>query len=212
MTKAVFITGTDTGVGKTIVIAWLTIQWGAEYWKPIQSGMSTSDSGGEGTDSQWVSRLSGCRVHPEAVLLQAPLPPHESARLKGSCIELPRLQTPSAGRLVIEGAGGLLNPINNTACMADLITQLATPLIIVARSGLGTINHTRLTVEAARHRGLTVMGVVMVGPFNPANRDAIEQFAKVPVLAELPLLPNLGRPGLQALSISNRFADALAAL
>lgn len=183
--KGVFVTGTDTGVGKTLVSAWLTAKWQADYWKPIQSGTV------EGTDYDAVARLApGAVIHPPAIQLRAPLSPHEAARRERIRIDLSAIVLPATNNaLVVEGAGGVLVPINETALMVDLIARLGLPVLVVARSGLGTINHTLMTLDVLRRRRLPVLGVVMNGQINPANRQAIEHFGAVPVLAELqPLL------------------------
>lgn len=183
--KGVFVTGTDTSVGKTLVSAWLARNWGADYWKPIQTG-ATEDS-----DSATVERLApGIAIHPPAVVLQAPLSPHEAARREHVRIDLSALTPPRTDQpLVVEGAGGVMVPINELALMIDLMARLQLPAVVVARSGLGTINHTLMTLEMLRRRHVPVLGVVMNGQRNPANRQAIEHFGGTLVLAEIqPLL------------------------
>jgi dethiobiotin synthetase/malonyl-CoA O-methyltransferase len=179
--KGVFVTGTDTDVGKTLVSAWLASSWQAEYWKPIQSGSV------DGTDADTVARLApGVLIHPSSVVLAAPLSPHEAARRERTVIDLDSVTMPTtAGPLVVEGAGGAMVPINDTALMIDLMERLHLPVLVVARSGLGTINHTLMTLEILRSRGVPLLGVVMNGQKNPANRQAIEHFGKIPVLAEI---------------------------
>lgn len=183
--KGVFVTGTDTDVGKTLVAAWLTHHWGAEYWKPIQTGSA------QGTDYDSVARLvPGAVIHPPAAVLAAPLSPHEAARRERTRIELSAIVPPdTAGPLVVEGAGGVMVPINEAALMVDLMERLALPVLVVARSGLGTINHTLMTLEVLRRRRLPVLGVVMNGQLNPANRQAVEHFGGVSVQAEIQPLP-----------------------
>jgi dethiobiotin synthetase len=185
--RGVFVTGTDTGVGKTLISAWLARNWNADYWKPIQTGLV------EGTDSITVARLAPkVLIHPPVVELQAPLSPHEAARREGLRIELSSLNPPATDRpLVIEGAGGVMVPINELALMVDLMARLNLPTVVVARSGLGTINHTLMTLEMLRRRHVPVLGVVMNGQRNPANRHAIEHFGGVQVLAEIQPLPAL---------------------
>jgi dethiobiotin synthetase/malonyl-CoA O-methyltransferase len=183
--KGVFVTGTDTGVGKTLVSAWLAHNWNAEYWKPIQTGAL------EDSDSGTVERLApGVTIHPPSVVLQAPLSPHEAAKREKTRIDLSTLEAPvTTAPLVVEGAGGVMVPINELALMVDLMVRLRLPAVVVARSGLGTINHTLMTLEMLRRRHVPVLGVVMNGQRNPANRQAIEHFGGTPVLAELqPLL------------------------
>lgn len=182
--RGVFVTGTDTGIGKTLVSAWLARSWRASYWKPIQSGTV------EGTDPAWVGRMApGIEIIPPAVELQAPLSPHEAARRERRRIDLSTLVLPARERLVVEGAGGAMVPINDTALMVDLMVRFGLPAVVVARSGLGTINHTLMTLEVLRRRRVPLLGVVLNGQRNPANREAIEHFGGVPVLAEIQPLP-----------------------
>jgi dethiobiotin synthetase/malonyl-CoA O-methyltransferase len=180
----IFVTGTDTGVGKTMVSAWLVRSWGGEYWKPVQSGTI------EAWDADPVRAAApGAIVHPSTYALSAPLSPHEAARLEGVTIRLDAFHLPAARRpLVVEGAGGALVPLNDRDLMVDLMIHLDLPVLVVARSGLGTINHTLMTVAVLRDRGARIAGVVLNGPPNPANRQAIEHFADVNVVAELPML------------------------
>ena len=183
--KGVFVTGTDTGVGKTLVSAWLAHNWKAEYWKPIQTGAL------EDSDSGTVERLApSVKIHPPSIVLQAPLSPHEAAKREKTRIDLSALEPPfTTAPLVVEGAGGVMVPINELALMVDLMARLQLPAVVVARSGLGTINHTLMTLEMLRRRHVPVLGVVMNGQRNPANRQAIEHFGGTPVLAEIqPLL------------------------
>jgi len=188
----VFVTGTDTDAGKTVVSAWLCLHAGAEYWKPIQSGHPPD------RDADIVTRLSGAFAHPERHLLRAPLSGHDAARLEGKRIELDDFKIPQTSRpLVIEGAGGVLVPLNESATTLDLMVRLGAPVIVAARSGLGTINHTCLTLAALRARNLPVLGVVLSGPLNPGNRAAIEQFGNITVLAEIPPLDPLTRDSLK---------------
>lgn len=180
--KGVFVTGTDTGIGKTLVAAWLAQHWGAAYWKPVQSGSV------EGTDADEVGKLAPAAVvHPSAVVLKAPLSPHEAARRERTRVDLSSLLPPPATErpLVVEGAGGVMVPINEVALMIDLMERVGLPAVIVARTALGTINHTLLTLEALRRRSMPILGVVLNGQRNPANRQAIEHFGAVPVLAEI---------------------------
>ena len=184
-----FVTGTDTDVGKTVVSAWLVAQLGACYWKPIQAGNHPE------TDSDIVRRLSGVaegRILAEAYVLPEPIAPHEAAQRAGVSIDLARLVPPSCDRpLVVEGAGGLLVPLNDRAFVADLASELHLPIILVARSTLGTINHTLLSLEAIRRRGLHLAGVVVNGPETPHNRAAIERYGKVEIIAEIPWIDQL---------------------
>ncbi|PKU23800.1 dethiobiotin synthase [Telmatospirillum siberiense] len=190
--RGVFVTGTDTGIGKTMVAAWLVRSWRADYWKPVQSGIA------EGLDADVVRRVAPeTAIHPSAFMLNEPLSPDQAARLDGVAISLDDFHLPeTSNSLVVEGAGGAMVPLNDRHMMIDLMARLGLPVVLVARSGLGTINHTLLTLEAMRHRGLAVAGVIMSGPPNDANRQAIEHFSGIGVVAQLPLLSGAdGLPG-----------------
>ncbi len=179
--RGLFVTGTSTGVGKTVVAACLVRLFGADYWKPVQTGA------GEHDDTDEVRRLTGgCRAFDPAYSFKAPLSPHEAARLEGAVIDMDRLVLPRTdASLIVEGAGGVLVPLNAKTLMIDLIARIGFPSVVVASSGLGTINHTLLSLEALRGRDLPIAGVVMNGPPNPANRHAIETYGRVRVLGEL---------------------------
>ena len=186
-----FVTGTDTDVGKTLVSAWLMTHLDADYWKPVQAGTEPE------TDSATVRRLaeiSASRVLPEAYVLPDAMAPHEAARRAGIRIDMAKLVPPRTDRLlVVEGAGGMLVPLNNEAYVIDLAVELHLPILLVARSTLGTINHTLLSIEGLRRRGLPLAGVVINGPETPHNRVAIERYGDVDVIAEIPWLPSVTR-------------------
>lgn len=188
--RGYFVTGTDTGVGKTVVAAILTLGLGADYWKPVQSGMAGRP--GLRTDTECVARWTGLgpeRQWPEAYRLRLPASPHLSAAREERRIRLERLRLPaSPRRLIVEGAGGVLAPLNGRQVMADLMAQLGLPVVLVARSSLGTINHTLLSLEALRARRLTIAGVVVNGPPEADNVAAIGHYGRVRILAALPHL------------------------
>lgn len=190
--QGVFVTGTDTDVGKTLVSAILAKAWQADYWKPYQTG--AIDTGG---DTDTVAALLGPgrhRLHPPACTLQAPLAPWAAARLEGVTLDAARLRLRlprTSAPLIVEGAGGLYVPIDERHMMLDLAAHLALPIILVTRSTLGTINHTLLSLQALAARGLPVMGVIMNGPLSPGNRLAIEHFGHARILAEIPPLPQV---------------------
>lgn len=180
MAQGLFVTGTGTEIGKTVAAAALVKALEADYWKPVQSGADEDD------DTAEVQRLTGCVVHAPTYVLKEPLSPHEAARREGVTIEMGRLAPPETDApLVVEGAGGLLVPLNDSALMIDLIAALGMPSVVVASSGLGTINHTLLSLEALRARDLPIAGVVLNGPSNPANREAIETYGRIRILGEL---------------------------
>jgi len=175
--RGFFVTGTDTGVGKTVVSAALAARTGYRYWKPIQTGPDD--------DTAEVRMLAGCEVFDQGVRLADPVSPHLAAERAGMTIDLRTLKAPE-GHWIVEGAGGVLVPINDSETMADLMRVLALPVIIAARSTLGTINHTLLALEALRSRSLQVAGVVMAGEPNADNRSAIERHGAARVLGEMP--------------------------
>lgn len=203
MLRGLFVTGTDTAVGKTVVSAALMHRFrrvpGLRYWKPVQTGIEHDD------DTAEVLRLSGAGVDAalrDGIRLRHPLSPHRSARLAGTVIEVAGLldtasSQPSLSRWIVEGAGGVLVPLNERELMVDLMVLLGMPVVIAARSGLGTINHTLLTIEALRARALPIVGVVMVGPPDADNRLAIEAHGNVQVIGELPMLSPLTPLALQ---------------
>ena len=154
------VTGTDTGVGKTVFSAALAGALGAHYWKPIQAGLQDS------TDSETVRSLGGLpadRVLAESYRLKTPCSPHRAAEIDGVQIELERLTVPDADPLVIEGAGGVLVPLRRDLLMADLFAVWGLPVVLVARTALGTINHSLSSIEALRARNVPVLGVAFVG-------------------------------------------------
>jgi malonyl-CoA O-methyltransferase len=183
--ESVFVTGTDTGIGKTVVSACLVRAFGARYWKPVQTGLATDEG-----DTATVMRLAGLpasRVHPPRYALAAPLSPEAAARREGVAIGLADFSLPAGdGALVVEGAGGILVPLGGGALMVDLIGRLDLPVVLVARSTLGTINHTLLSVEALRHRGIPLHGVIVVGPGGDENAEAIARHSGADIIAMLP--------------------------
>ena len=188
--RGLFVTGTDTGVGKTVLSAALMLRFPeAAYWKPIQTGPES--------DTAEVRRLSDGRVIDEGVRLPDPVSPHLAARRAEMRIELPGRKSDGAVYFV-EGAGGVLVPVNESETMADLMVMLGLPVIVAARTTLGTINHTLLTLEALRTRKLRIAGVVMIGDRNADNRAAVEHYGNVAVLAEMPRFDPLTQESLRA--------------
>lgn len=196
MTRTFVIVGTDTNVGKTVVSAALVGALGAYYWKPVQSGLD-----GE-TDSQTVARLAGApaeRILPEAWRLKLPASPHISARAEGVEIDPARLAPPACdGALVIETAGGVMVPLTDDFITADLLARWRLPAIVVARTALGTINHSLLTIEAMRRRDIPIFGLVFVGDEEAAPQASVARLANIRVLGRLPRLDPLTRESLGA--------------
>ena len=192
MFRGLFITGTDTNVGKTTVAAAVLARYGhlpsLKYWKPIQTGIEIDD------DTRTVFELSNCaesRLHRSGIRLERPVAPYLAAELSGRRITIAEVMAliedePKSVRWVVEGAGGVLVPINESESMIDLMAALGMPVLITARSSLGTINHTLLTLEAVRRRRLEPVGVLIVGPADAKNREAIERFGSVSVVDEIP--------------------------
>jgi dethiobiotin synthase len=206
MSTDLFVTGTDTGVGKTLLSALLIAALQRKYWKPIQTGAC------EGTDRQTVMKIADAteaETCPEAYIFDPPVSPHLAAEQHGIEIDFNRIRRPaSASTLIIEGAGGLLVPINGKQLMVDLIKHLEAPAVIATRTTLGTINHTLLTVASARHAGVDIRGVVMIGHENTENRRAIERYGNVPVIGSIPWLDRIDRPTL--VSVFKQHFDARA--
>lgn len=192
----IVVSGTDTGVGKTVFAAALTRALGARYWKPVQAGLD------EATDSASVAALAGLspeRVIPEAYRLRTPASPHIAAEIDGVAIDLDRLAPPEVdGPLVIEGAGGLLVPLTRSLLTIDLFARWDFPVVLVARTELGTINHTLLSLEALHARGATTLGVAFVGADRPDTIATIAAFSGAKVLGRLPRLDPLTPEALAA--------------
>ncbi len=187
--RGVFVTGTDTGIGKTFAAACLVKAWNASYWKPVQTGL-TEEPGGDSASISRLVDIPNLPVYAPHHALAEPLSPAAAAARAGVRVALSDFDIPPPdGRpLVVEGAGGVLVPLTPDHLIADLIARLGLPVIVVARSTLGTINHTLLTLEALRTRRLPVAGVILNGPPDAGNRAAIERFGAVRVIAELPRL------------------------
>ena len=188
MPRGLFITGTDTGVGKTVVSALLTLNlpgsW--SYWKPIQSGMPPLAPSTDRADVAAWTGLPPERLLPEAFRLALPASPHVSAAAENVTIAMSALARPgTAGPLIVEGAGGILVPINGHETMLDLMAALAFPVVLVTRTALGTINHTLLSLAALRQRGLTIAGLVLNGEPVPTTTATLRAWGGVPLLAEL---------------------------
>ncbi|EJJ31441.1 dethiobiotin synthase [Rhizobium sp. CF142] len=194
MTRRFVISGTDTGIGKTVFAAALTAALDGYYWKPVQSGLEDE------SDSETVMRLGGVpgtRILPEAYRLATPASPHLSARLDGIAIDPERLVPPMTNRpLVIEGAGGLLVPLSDDLVFADMFARWQVPVILCARTSLGTINHTLLSLEALKHRNIPVFGVTFIGDENQETQRTIVKMGGIRSLGRLPWLQDITPDGL----------------
>ena len=184
MSKKYFVTGIGTEIGKTIISAILVEKLKADYWKPIQSGEL------ESSDTIKVSHLicnSISKFHPEAYQLTQPFSPHYSAKLDGVSVSLAEINLPETTQnLIIEGAGGLLVPINDKDLMIDLIQKLNIEVILVSKNYLGSINHTLLSVEALKSRGIAIKGIIFNGTKNQSTEEIITSLTGLAVIGRVP--------------------------
>lgn len=188
MRKTIVVTGTDTDVGKTVFSAGLAGALSAAYWKPIQAGLD------DGSDSARVASLGvpAKSIFPEAYRLTTPCSPHRSAELDDVVIDPVSLALPQlTGSLVVEGAGGALVPITRELLYADLFALWGAPAVIVASTALGTINHSLLTIEALRTRGVPILGIAFIGDPQEDTEATIGAIGKVERLGRLPFLDPL---------------------
>jgi dethiobiotin synthetase len=196
MTQRIVITGTDTGIGKTVFAAGLTGALDGHYWKPVQSGLE-----GE-TDSDTVRRLSGLpaeRILRECYRLITPVSPHLSAEIDGVSIDPDRLELPATPRpLVVEGAGGLMVPLTREITYLDVFARWQAPLVLCARTTLGTINHTLLSIATLRARAIPLIGVAFIGDANTDSEQTIVAMGRTRHLGRLPYLPQLDAGTLRA--------------
>lgn len=180
MSRTIVVTGTDTDIGKTVFAAALTVALDATYWKPVQAGL---DEGGDGAA---VRRLGVSRILPEAYRLATPCSPHRAAAIDGVTIDPDRLALPDLpGRLVVEGAGGVLVPLAGDLLYADMFARWGAPVVLVARTALGTINHSLLSIEALRARHVPILGIAFIGDPVPDSEATIVRIGKVRRLGRL---------------------------
>jgi dethiobiotin synthetase len=205
MIDRIFVTGTDTDVGKTVFCAGLVGLLNAHYWKPIQAGLS-----GE-TDTEVVRRLARVpveRIIPETWRLRMPLSPHRAAELDDVQIDPATLRLPDVpAQVIIEGAGGLLVPLSRSTLLIDVIARWSIPTVLCARTRLGTINHTLLSLEALRRRDIPILGVAFIGEAQPDSEQTIASMGGVRVLGRLAWIDPL-TPQALAVAFSSAFAPA----
>ncbi|TKC59319.1 dethiobiotin synthase [Pedobacter hiemivivus] len=185
MNNTYFITGIGTGIGKTIVSAVLTEKLKADYWKPVQSGDLDI------SDSLFVKHLVSPEtvIHPERYRLSQPLSPHLSAKLDGINITVASIKKPQTNNhLIIEGAGGLMVPLNDEELILDLIKGLQAKVIVVSQNYLGSINHTLLTLEILKANKIDVAGLIFNGTENQESEQYITNYSNVKVLGRIPKL------------------------
>nr|WP_294898927.1 dethiobiotin synthase [uncultured Pedobacter sp.] len=191
MTKKYFVTGIGTEIGKTVTAAILTEQLKADYWKPIQSGDLHQ------SDTLKVKNLVSNHLsyfHPEAYRLTQPFSPHYSAQLDGIEINLDSIKLPETeNNLIVEGAGGLMVPLNQQDLMIDLIKKLGLEVVLVSKNYLGSINHTLLSVEALQSRNIPIKGIIFNGNANPATENIIKKMTGLNVIAHIPALDEVNK-------------------
>ena len=205
------ICGTDTEIGKTLISSFFVRGLNSFYWKPIQSGIETE------TDSQAVLRLT--KVHKskiinEAYIFSEPVSPHWAAEIDQKVINFELLNLPNVeGSLIIETAGGLMVPITRNHLQIDLIQQWGIPVILVCKSGLGTLNHTLLSIEALNKRNIKILGLVINGKKHLDNPKTLTEFSGLPIIAEFPYIQEIDYKNLDILwgeqNIKNKLTSLL---
>lgn len=186
-----FITGIGTGIGKTLISAILTEKLMADYWKPIQSGdLDISDSK---TIASLISNPKSV-IHPESYRLTRPLSPHLSAKLDGVEIRLDQIIIPETeNNLIIEGAGGLMVPLNETQLIVDLIDKLDVEVILISQNYLGSINHTLLSINLLNQYEIKIKGIIFNGDENLETERFILDYSKIKKLGHVPSLRNIDK-------------------
>lgn len=210
-----FITGIGTDVGKTIVAAILAEALEADYWKPVQAGYHN------GTDSEWVNDTmsnSYSKIHPETYKLSLAASPHISAREEGKTIDLNlilsdfhKYRNLNSNGMIIEGAGGLMVPLNENEFVIDLVKKMQAKVVLVSRNYLGSINHSLLTASVCKSNNLTVLGWIFNDQYMHYE-DEIVRWTSIPRIASIPCLDNIGKEAIleQALSIRESLKKLMA--
>jgi len=193
--ERIAIAGIHTGIGKTIASAVVAEALGFDYWKPVQAGL-------EERDAALLAQLltnGTSRVHPEAYLLREPMSPHAAAALEGIEIDLAGMPWPQTGRgLIVETAGGLHSPMTATATMADFIAYHKLPSILISQNYLGSINHTLLTIEVMRSRGIPLLGIIINGSENAASESFISAYSGITPIGRIPHFSALNNAAISA--------------
>ncbi len=184
----IVVTGIHTEIGKTVTSALLSKKFNAFYWKPVQSGLD--DGIGDKDTLKNVFGISEEKLLPEAYRLQFPASPHFSAEKENVKIDIEKIKIPKKTPLIIEGAGGLMVPLNNDFLLMDLFEKWQIPVVLVVNTYLGAINHSLLSIEAIRQRNIPFLGIITSGEIVPSTLEAILHFGKVPLLAKIPPLKN----------------------
>lgn len=181
--RKIFVTGIGTDVGKTVVSAVLVEALKADYWKPVQTGSFFSTD--TASVQKWVSNTES-KFHPEGYLLKQYMSPHAAAELENVEIKLADCKLPETNNtLIIEGAGGLMVPLNRKEFIIDMIEAYDAEVVLVIQNYLGSINHTLLSIDALKHRKLNLLGIVFNGPPHQLSEDIILDYCKVKVLGRI---------------------------
>jgi dethiobiotin synthetase len=190
MNNSIAIIGIHTGIGKTIASAVIAEAIGADYWKPVQAGT-------EERDALLVKQLitnGDARVHDEAIILSQPMSPHAAADIDRVTVDPTQFVWPTTDKtLLVETAGGILSPMSANTTMADFVSYYKLPAILIAQNYLGSINHTLLSIEVVKNRGIVLLGIVMNGTENRSSETFIEQYSKTPIIARIPHLDRLDK-------------------
>lgn len=202
--KRIFVTGIGTDIGKTVVSAVLVEALKADYWKPVQTGSFFS------RDTVEVKRIvsnTKSQFHPESYLLKQPMSPHAAAELEGVEIQMDQIRLPDTkNHLIIEGAGGLMVPLNKQYFMIDLIQKFNADVILVVKNYLGSINHTLLSIDVLKNRGVNIMGIVINEEPHELSENIILQYSG------LKLLGRINKEGMIKKEVIERYAKGFSTL
>ena len=203
MDNAIAIAGIHTGIGKTVVSAVVAEAMGWDYWKPVQAGMEEQDA----ASLRNLLTNGPARVHEEAVRLTQPMSPHAAAAIDGVSVDYTTFAWPQTSKtLLVETAGGLLSPMSDTTTMADFVQHYQLPVILVVQHYLGSINHTLLTLEVIKRRGIKLLGIVVNGHEQVSSASFIQNYAPTRLLASVPHLAELSNATISACAADVRAA------
>ncbi len=181
--KRIFVTGIGTDVGKTVVSAILAEALHADYWKPVQTGSYFS------TDADKIRKYVSnpkTQIHPESFVLKQYMSPHAAAELEGQQITLDKIELPKTDNsLIIEGAGGMMVPLNSKEFIVDIIKKVNAEVVLVIQNYLGSINHSILSIDALRYRNISAMGIVFNGPPHKLSEDIIVSYSGLKVIGRI---------------------------
>jgi dethiobiotin synthetase len=182
MTNSIAILGIHTGIGKTVASAVIAEATGADYWKPVQAGIEERDT----TLVKSLLTNGVNRVHDEAIVLSQPMSPHAAAAIDGVEIDFTKFTWPATDKLLlVETAGGILSPMSSTTTMADFVQHYELPAILVVQNYLGSINHTLLSIEVLKGRGINLLGIIINGAANESSETFIEAYGGIPIIARI---------------------------